>query len=489
MAITKLQSARDFCRIWFFWKRQAVALFLCIVGLVMAYAYNATPKYESTAEILVLPKTHEGEVISAGNEEKGVAPVTSQDIYTEMELLGSKAVLQDTVNAFGPAGGIALEGRRSLLGTITYPVRLVGNGFLRLLRLTPPSTSELTAQTMLLKQSTKIEPIVESSVISVAVQSEDPGRAQELLTKVLEMYMRHRTTVFTKKDGLTFYADQAKDYKAKLEEAEKALNEFQQEGDIVNLQIQNKSNIELLTKFKNDLKVLEISYDEAASRAGMLKQRILEDTHDIDGNLTKEMREIPAVVELNKGIVPLLIKQSEISQTFTQESREFQDVNNQIIMLRGAIRAEIEKAIRTDELELESLRIKIDALRQQIELFHAETKELNQKEKRLNELMRQVQLYQESYLLYSKKSEDAKIFSQKSSRDLSNVSVSSQPTLPEQPVSPKRLLLLISSLFAGAFAALCLPFILESIDNKLKTADDIEKILGLPVVSTFSETK
>ena len=488
MAITKLQSARDFCRIWFFWKRQAVAVFLLIVGLAMAYAYNATPTYESTAEILVLPKTHEGEVISAGNEEKGVSPVTSQDIYTEMELLGSKTVMLDTVNALGPSG-VASGGRRSLLGTITYPVRVIGRGLLRLLRLTPPPSSEQTAQMMLLKQSTRIEPIVESSVISIALRSDDPGRAKELLAKMLEMYMRHRATVFTKKEGLNFYYDQAKDYKTKLDEAEKTLNEFQQKEDIVNLQVQNKSNIELLTKFKNDLKVLELSHDEAASRAGMLKQRILADTHDIDGNLTKEMREIPAVIELNKGIVPLLIKQSEIRQTFTEESRENQDVNNQITMLRGAIRAEIEKAIKTDELELESLRIKIDALRQQIELFRAETNELNRKEKQLNELQRQVQLYQESYLLYSKKAEDAKIFSQKSSRDLSNVSLSSQPTLPEQPVSPKRLLLLVSSLFAGAFAALCLPFILESIDNKLKTADDIEKILGLPVVSTFSEIK
>lgn len=488
MAITKLQSARDFCRIWFFWKKQAVSVFLLIVGLVMAYAYSATPKYESTAEVLVLPKTHEGEVISSGLDEKRISPVTIQDIYTELEILGSKAVMLDTVKSFG-ASGIPAESRhRSLLGSIAYPVTLIGRGTLTLLRLTEPPASAQTAQALFLRQSTRIEPVVESSVISIALKSEDPALAQKLLTKILEMYMQHRGTVFTKKDGVDFYFEQAKDYKAKLDGAEKALNEFQRQEDIVNLQVQNKSNIDLLTKFKNDLKLYELSYDEAASRGAMLKQRILDDTNDIDGNLTKEMREIPAVVELNKGIVPLLIKRSEISQAFTEESRDYKDVNNQIVMLRGAIRDEIEKAIKTDELELESLRIKIDSLRQQIEIFRAESSELNQQEKRLNELQRQVQLYQDSYLLYSKKAEDSKIMNQKTSRDLSNVSISSQPTLPEQPVSPKRLLLLVSSILAGLVAALCLPFILESIDSKLKTADDIEKILDLPVVSTFSET-
>ncbi|MBA3014655.1 MAG: GumC family protein [Proteobacteria bacterium] len=486
MAITRLQSARDFCRIWFFWKKQAVFVFLLIVGLAMIYAYSATPKYESTAQVLVLPKTYEGEVISAGNEEKRMAPVTTQDIYTEMELLGSKVVMLDTVKSYGSTGA-NLDSHRSVLGAITYPVRLIVNGFLRVLQLTPPAASEESSQVMQLKRSIKIEPIVESSVISIAMRSDNPGRAQDTLSKVLETYMQHRSTVFTKKDGLNFYYQQATDYKIKLDDAEKLLTEFQQKEDIVNLQVQNKSNIELLTKFKNDLKVLEISYDESASRATMLKQRILDDHNDIDGNLTKEMREIPAVIELNKGIVPLLITQSEISQSFTTESREYKDINNQIIMLRGAIRAEIEKAIKTDELELESMKIKIDALRQQIDLFRTEARDLNQKEKRLNELQRQVQLYQDSYLLYTRKAEDAKIFTQKSSHDLGNVSISSQPSLPEQPVAPNRLLLLMSSIFAGVFAALCLPFILESIDNKLKTADDIEKILGLPVVCTFSE--
>jgi len=486
MAITKLQSTRDFCRIWFFWKKQAVLLFLLIVGLFMIYAYSATPKYESTAQILVLPKTFEGEVISSGNEVKKMSPVSTQDIYTEMELLGSKAVMLDSARAL-VSSGITLGRHRSVLGTLISPVKFVINSILRVLQLTPPVGSELSSQASELKQATKIKPILDSSVISIAIRSDAPEQAQEVLSKVLETYMDHRSTVLTKNDGMNFYSEQAKDYKLKLAKAENILNEFQQKEDIVNLQAQNQSNIEILTKFKNDLRVLTLSYKEASSRVAMLKQRILDDHNDIDGNLTKEMREIPAVIELNKGIVPLLIRQSEIAQSFTPESREYKDIENQIIMLRGKVRAEIKKAIKTDELEVQILKIKIDTLRQQIKRFRAEATELNQKEKKLNDLKRQVKLYQESYLLYTKKTEDAKMFSQKSSRGLSNVNISSQPTLPEQPISPNRLLLLISSIFAGAFVALCLPFILESIDNKLKTADDIETILGLPVVSTFTE--
>ncbi|MCD4675483.1 MAG: hypothetical protein K8S18_05735, partial [Desulfobacula sp.] len=65
MAITKLQSSRDFFRIWFFWKKQAILIFLLIIGVVMFYAYTATPKYESKARLLLLPKTFQDLVLTA----------------------------------------------------------------------------------------------------------------------------------------------------------------------------------------------------------------------------------------------------------------------------------------------------------------------------------------------------------------------------------------------------------------------------------------
>ena len=43
------------------------------------------------------------------------------------------------------------------------------------------------------------------------------------------------------------------------------------------------------------------------------------------------------------------------------------------------------------------------------------------------------------------------------------------------------------SLALGFFSALCLPFILEAWDHKLKTVDDVEGLLKMQVVSSFPE--
>jgi uncharacterized protein involved in exopolysaccharide biosynthesis len=101
MAITKLKSSRDFFRIWFCWKPHAIKVFILIVGAVMFYAYTATPVYKSTAKVMLLPKTNQNVVITAGEDERQIiSAATKEDVNTEIELIQSDKVLEETVRSF-----------------------------------------------------------------------------------------------------------------------------------------------------------------------------------------------------------------------------------------------------------------------------------------------------------------------------------------------------------------------------------------------------
>ena len=308
MAITKLQSSRDFFRIWFFWKKQAIFIFLLIIAVVMFYAYTVTPRYESTAKILVLPKTNEGEVISAGVDENRVLAIAEKDIYTEIELIQSYSVLKKTVNSFKNEGLNLSKTEKSLLEQITAPFKAIFNIVLTTLKLTPEPATELESQIALLNRSITVDPILDSDIISISLQAEQPARASVVLKKLLSQYLKHRNKVYTKKEGFQFYKEQAINYKKKLNEAEKKLKDFQKKGSIVNLQIQNQANIDLLSKLNNELKLFEINYEEGIKKISSLKQYILRNPSVL--YLTKEMRNIPAIIELEKSIVPILIKRS-----------------------------------------------------------------------------------------------------------------------------------------------------------------------------------
>lgn len=488
MPITNLSSTRDFFRILFYWKKQAVIAFFLMVGVIVFYAYTATPIYKSTAKILVLPKTNQDLVISPeDNKRQLIRPVSEEDINTEVDILLSDRVISETVKSLENKN-IGLKRRdRGLFDTLIDNIKSGVSQLFRWLKLIGDPLPPFEAQVALLKKSLDVEPGYNASIIYVTLRAEHAKSSAAILNRLLEVYIKRHNDVFTIDEGLDFYNDQAEIYRQKLEDAEKKIKVFQKDWRIVNLDRQNESNIDLLTEFNKELKTIEIAYDEAESKIVMLKKILNSNPKEII--FTKEMRNIPAIIELERGIIPLLIKRSEIGTNYTTTSREYIDIVDQIEMLRGEVRKEVGKAIQTDELELESLRIKKESLDNKISELQLEASELHQKEKKLLELQREVNLHKENYVLYSGKTEDARMYNERKNRGLANVSIADSANVPDRPTSPNRILLVGISLFLGFFAAMCMPFILEVLDHKLKTADDVEKLLDLPVVCSLPELK
>ncbi|MDD9148831.1 Wzz/FepE/Etk N-terminal domain-containing protein [Sporolactobacillus sp. CQH2019] len=75
--------------------------------------------------------------------------------------------------------------------------------------------------------------------------------------------------------------------------------------------------------------------------------------------------------------------------------------------------------------------------------------------------------------------------------NVDNVSILSQATVAssKSPVSPKPAINLAIAFMVGLMVSVGLAFLLEYLDNTIKTEEDIEKVLGLPLLGTISEIK
>ncbi|ANX13968.1 capsular biosynthesis protein [Fictibacillus arsenicus] len=73
--------------------------------------------------------------------------------------------------------------------------------------------------------------------------------------------------------------------------------------------------------------------------------------------------------------------------------------------------------------------------------------------------------------------------------NVDNVSILSKAQLAEDPspIKPKPLLNIAIALVVGLMAGVGLAFLLEYMDTTIKTEQDIENVLGLPVLGTISE--
>ncbi len=489
MALTRLQSTRDFIRIWFIWKTNAVIVFLLIIGLVMLFAYGYTPDYESKAKILLLPRTSEGAIVSAGRDETRVASVSMEDINTGIELLTSGEVIKDTVRSFMQegSGGVPLKVPSTTWSDhVADFIKKAINEILIFVRL-KERLSPFDANVELLSSSIEVEPVAMSNIILVTLTAERPKAAAAVLNRLLDIYVKHHNYAFTKKERTRFFEEQTSGYRAKLEAAEKKFKEFQTKSSIIDLAKQNEANIELLSDFRKELKKAEVLYDEIRSRIQILRKSLAENEHDIV--ITEAMRTFPSIVELEKSITSLLVKRSEIGMNFTPSSRVYKEVESQIEALRGEIRNEIIKSTKTDELELKILLTKQKSLKNKIDGLHKDADSLNQKERILKELEREVELFRNNYMLYASKTEEARIYSEREKLDLANVSIADKADVPVKPAFPNRILMLVISVIVGFFAALGIPFLLEFLDHRLKSSEEVEGLLSLPVVCAFPEIR
>jgi len=489
MALTRLQSTRDFIRIWFIWKTNAVIIFLLIIGLVMLFAYGYTPDFESTAKILLLPRTSEGAIVSAGRDETRVTSVSIEDINTGIELLTSGEVIKDTVRSFMKegSGGVPLKVPSTTWSDhVADFIKKAINEILIFVRL-KERLSPFDANVKLLSSSIEVEPVAMSNIILVTLTAERPKAVAVVLNRLLDIYVKHHNYAFTKKERTRFFEEQTSGYRAKLEAAEKKLKEFQAKSNIVDLAKQNEANIELLSDLRRELKEAELLYDEIRGRIQILRKSLAENEDDIV--ITEAMRTFPSIVEMEKSITSLLVKRSEIGMNFTPSSRVYKEVESQIEALRGEIINEIIKSTKTDELELKILLTKQKSLKNKIDGLQKEADSLNQKERILKELEREVELFRNNYILYASKTEEARIYGEREKLDLANVSIADKADVPVKPAFPNRILMLVISVIVGFFAAIGIPFLLEFLDHRLKSSEEVEDLLSLPVVCAFPEIR
>jgi capsular polysaccharide biosynthesis protein len=75
--------------------------------------------------------------------------------------------------------------------------------------------------------------------------------------------------------------------------------------------------------------------------------------------------------------------------------------------------------------------------------------------------------------------------------NVDNVSILSPATYAESstPVKPKPLINLAIAFVVGLMVSIGLAFLLDYLDNTIKTEDDIDQILGLPVLGSISQIK
>lgn len=139
------------------------------------------------------------------------------------------------------------------------------------------------------------------------------------------------------------------------------------------------------------------------------------------------------------------------------------------------------------EAELAGARARTEDLEKQASEVAGELASLNVNSVRARELHRQLLRNEQNYQTYVQKSETAAISAAMAREELVNTSVAEPPTVATDPVGPSKKTLLLLGLLVSAFGGAGIVFLLDFIDHRIDTPDQLERRLGLDHLASVPE--
>jgi uncharacterized protein involved in exopolysaccharide biosynthesis len=144
--------------------------------------------------------------------------------------------------------------------------------------------------------------------------------------------------------------------------------------------------------------------------------------------------------------------------------------------------------VRQDE-ERQGTRAGILPLQQQLDQITARLAELSSKEAEYHTLLLQRDTNEESYRTFLQKVDDARVADSLRSQNVTGVALLQKPILPVLPAKPRVRLIMLVALGIGLAGGLLASFALEMMDETFSSPEQMEPVLGLPVVGVFPDAR
>lgn len=343
-----------------------------------------------------------------------------------------------------------------------------------------------------LEKRVTTNPFKDTEIMEVKVNAKTAEDAQKANQLLVNGFLSRLTDLVRGEQKTTrlFIEERVKSSKQELNDAETKVTEFKKEKNVLSPDDQIKmaaDKLSLVDKLRAENQVaLEAAKARNSAVSGQLQnnsasiadnnvitayqKRLAElETERID-YLDKYTEKHPKVVEVNKEIAGL--------------RRSMDEEINKIASLQTSSTNQVHQGLLADkfksEAEMNVAQSNLNTISQLEERYNKDVQALSETEQQYLSLLRDARVAQEIYVMLAKRLEEAKVAEVAVSTE---VQVVDNPTLPEKPVKPKKALTLVLSFLLGLFGSSGFVIARELMNRTIKTSDDVETYLGLPVLA------
>jgi len=508
------KTLRDVYCVLFRHKRKMFLFFAVVVATVAVGTIRLPDIYRSEAKLLVRigresvtldPTATTGQIIN-------VSESRQMQINSELEIIKSREIAEKLVDSIGPAIVLNLPDQIleesisvdvNSLEKITQNIQTEAKrqpGLLERLGLSEPTNYHESAVAAVMK-NLKVEVLKDSSIIDISYEAQDPNLAHNVLSKLIDLYLEKHIAVYQTPGSHNFFIQQAEDLREKLTQAENELRTIKDDTGISSIEDQGKVILEGIGELQQDVRRKEAELTSSEAKVQSLQQSLAETPELITTGTTTGMSNYAADL-MRDRLYELQLQEQELLSKFEPTSRQVWEVRRQIAEAQALLnqenqqRSQVTKGVNityqqtesellTEQANLLSLQAEVQLLKKQLAEAQAELKTLNEAEVKITRLEREIAIQEENYSKYSENLEQARIDDAMEARKISNISVMQLATLSTRPIGPKRLLNISLGFLLGIFGATGLAFFSEYLDHSIKTPEQAQEKLQLPILASI----
>jgi polysaccharide biosynthesis transport protein len=446
-------------------RRWMIAAFTLVVLAGAAFkTFTMTPVYTAKGTLLI---------------EKEPNILTFQDMFqiesfrddyyqTQYKLLQSYALAERTLDKLGLAEKKARELNSAPANHNGRPVDPKEAGFKRGL-----------AESLM--GAIKVSPIRLTRLVDIAYSDPDPNAAADTVNALFEAFvdMSIEAKYAATEQASEFLSTQIKSLKKEIDSAQQEIQKYGAEKNIVALSDKETTTIEKLAALNRAL--TEAMIDR------IKKETYFNEVKIASPDYIPETMGNQLIQRLRETYVGLSRDYQKKAETYKPDYPEMVRLKSELDTTRAALEAETQSFIKGTYSDFQAALKKEQSLTRVFNNQKQEALLLNSNAIAYNSL--KIEIDNKNNMLESlmKRLSETDVSARLRGLRTSNVRVVDPARVPVAPSSPNKQRNLLLALFLGLFGGLGVAFLMEYLDNSVKTSEDVDRSADLPTLGIIPE--
>lgn len=471
-----------------------ISLAVLAVVMVIVWRFTRTPEYEAESTLLIQPQTPQVLPANQNFNNEQFDSSSDYDYYrTQFALLKSPSLAAQVIRENGLETNPLFKNPPSSL--IDRVIGFVKDSISSLVSSKNNNSSTVTGPGSVDPRIIKaylsrltVTPVRNTRLVVVGFTSPDRDLSARIVNAHVKAFILRglELQAQTGHNVDAFLRQTLAGLKDKVEASEAALNAYRRRVGIVTLEGNNQNASTGTNPLVQRLAELNTQLTKAASKRialGTQHQMIMRG----DYASLPEVISNPVIQDLKEQVAQLTMQYAALSNRFNPGYHPLDDLKARLIASHRVLDFETKRVADSVDADYEAALADEDKIAEEIAHIKSQMLALNDASLQEAVLEREVDANRQLYRLVLDRMNEISVASEVPASNVSVVDFGHPPLLP---TGPRLILLLAFSVAAAVFLGVALAFLLESMDDGLKTGDDIAEYLRLPnlgVIPDFME--